>query len=47
VAVDGSISSLQALNYANQLFDDPARAKIYILNVIEWTDEDEESVDSV
>ena len=47
VAVDGSISSLRALNHANQLFDDPARAKIYILNVIEWTDEDEESVDSV
>jgi SSS family transporter len=47
VAVDGSISSLRALNYANQLFDEPVRAKIYILNVIEWTDEDEESVDSV
>jgi len=47
VAVDGSIASLRALNYASQIFDDPSRAKIYILNVIEWTDEDEESVDSV
>ncbi len=47
VAVDGSIPSLRALNYASHMFDDPARTKIYILNVIEWTDEDEESVDSV
>lgn len=47
VAVDGSIASLRALNYASQIFDDPGRARIYILNVIEWTDEDEESVDSV
>ncbi len=47
VAVDGSIPSLRALNYASHLFDEPARAKIYVLNVIEWTDEDEESVDSV
>jgi nucleotide-binding universal stress UspA family protein len=47
VAVDGSIPSLRALNYASHLFDEPARAKIYILNVIEWTDEDEESIDSV
>jgi nucleotide-binding universal stress UspA family protein len=47
VAVDGSLSSLRALNYASQIFDDPGRAKIYILNVVEWTDEDEESVDSV
>jgi SSS family transporter len=47
VAVDGSIPSLRALNYASHLFDEPVRAKIYILNVIEWTDEDEESIDSV
>jgi urea-proton symporter len=47
VAVDGSISSLRALNYASQLFHEVARTKIYIVNVIEWTDEDEESVDSI
>ena len=47
VAVDGSISSLRALNYASQLFHEMARTKIYIVNVIEWTDEDEESVDSI
>jgi urea-proton symporter len=45
VAVDGSVASLRALNYASSLFE--GRARIYILNVIEWTHEDEESIDSL
>jgi nucleotide-binding universal stress UspA family protein len=47
VAVDGSVASLRAINYASSLFEDSARARIYILNVIEWTNEDEESIDSL
>jgi nucleotide-binding universal stress UspA family protein len=47
VAVDGSVASLRALNYASSMINDSTRARIYILNVIEWTDEDEESIDSL
>jgi urea-proton symporter len=46
VAVDGSVQSLRALTYASQAFDERLTAKIYILNVIAWMDEDEESLDS-
>jgi SSS family transporter len=46
VCVDGSLQSLRALNYANQIFEGSMRAKIYILNVIEWIDEIEDSVDT-
>jgi urea-proton symporter len=46
VAVDGSVQSLRALTYASQAFDERVTAKIYILNVIAWMDEDEESLDS-
>jgi len=47
VPIDGSQQSLRALNYAattmyNSTHD---RTKIYILNVIEWADENEESID--
>lgn len=45
VAVDGSIFSLHALDYANRLFDEPD-AMLYVIHVIEWTDDDEESFDS-
>jgi nucleotide-binding universal stress UspA family protein len=45
VAVDGSIYSLHALDYASRLFDESG-AMIYVSHVIEWTDEDEESFDS-
>jgi nucleotide-binding universal stress UspA family protein len=45
VAVDGSIFSIHALEHANHLFDVP-NAMIYVVHVIEWTDEDEESFDS-
>lgn len=46
VGVDGSIFSLHALDYANRLFDEPD-AMLYVIHVIEWTEEDdEESFDS-
>ncbi|MGH9876074.1 MAG: sodium:solute symporter family transporter, partial [Nitrososphaerales archaeon] len=47
VPLDGSQQSLRALNYAANLYDSTHRAKarIYILNVIEWADESEESID--
>lgn len=46
VPVDGSIHSLKALNGAAGLFDDVFQTKIFALNVIEWTDEEEESLDN-
>jgi urea-proton symporter len=46
VPVDGSQRSLRALNYAASIYGSSSdRAMIYILNVIEWVDEDEESMD--
>jgi SSS family transporter len=46
VPVDGSQRSLRALNYAASIYASSSdRAVIYILNVIEWVDEDEESMD--
>ncbi|MDW0282625.1 MAG: sodium/solute symporter [Nitrososphaeraceae archaeon] len=46
VPVDGSIHSLKALKGAAGLFDNVFQTKIFALNVIEWTDEEEESLDS-
>ena len=45
VPVDGSARSLKALYHANYLFRGSARVKIYLLHVIEWTDENEENID--
>jgi SSS family transporter len=46
VPVDGSQQSLRALNYAASIYSTSNdRTMIYILNVIEWADEDEESMD--
>ena len=47
VPIDGSQQSLRALNYAaTTMYNSPHdRTKIYILNVIEWADENEESVE--
>jgi SSS family transporter len=46
VPVDGSQHSLRALNYAASIYASSSdKAVIYILNVIEWADEDEESMD--
>ena len=47
VPVDGSHQSLRALNYAASIYTSSSyeRTMIYILNVIEWTDKNEESMD--
>ncbi|MDQ4101607.1 MAG: universal stress protein, partial [Thermoproteota archaeon] len=46
VPVDGSPQSLRALQYAANIYSNSSvRVKISILNVIEWVEEDEESVD--
>ncbi|HJT47430.1 MAG TPA: sodium/solute symporter [Nitrososphaeraceae archaeon] len=45
VAVDGSIQSLRGLNHASFLFNESNDVKIYLLNIIEWSDKDDESVD--
>jgi nucleotide-binding universal stress UspA family protein len=45
VAVDGSMASLRALSYANTLFTSDSRSKIYMMHVMEWSDEEDESVD--
>ena len=46
VPVDGSRHLLKALNGAAGLFDNEFQIKIFALNEIEWTDEEEESLDS-
>lgn len=45
VPVDGSAKSLNALYHANYLFRGASRVRIYLLHVIEWPIEDEESID--
>jgi nucleotide-binding universal stress UspA family protein len=45
VAIDGSKESLQALTYASYLFDESTPTRIFLLNVIEWTDENDGSLD--
>ncbi len=46
VPVDGSEQSLRALNYAATIYSNShERVLVYILNVIEWADEDEEYMD--
>lgn len=45
VAVDGSLASLRALSYANTLFTSDSRSKIYMMHVMEWNDEEDESID--
>ena len=48
VPVDGSVGSLRALNGANHLLKDATSLEVYLLYVMEWTDEDagdEENVD--
>lgn len=46
VPVDGSVKSLRALNGAHYLLRDVSNVRIYLLHVVEWTDEDEEDMDS-
>jgi nucleotide-binding universal stress UspA family protein len=46
VPVDGSEQSLRALNYAATIYSNShERVLVYILNIIEWADEDEEYMD--
>jgi hypothetical protein len=45
VAVGGSLASLRALSYANSLFTSHSRAKIFLMHVMEWSDEEDETVD--
>jgi len=47
VAVDGSLASLRALSYANSLFTSHSRPKIFLMHVMEWSDEEDETVDEV
>lgn len=42
VPVDGSVSSLRALNNVNYLLRDVPVLKVYLLYVMEWSDDDEE-----
>ncbi len=45
VAIDGSITSLRCLNYVNYTLKDTSNIKVYIVHIIEWTDDDEEMTD--
>lgn len=45
VPIDGSARSLKALYHANYLFRGAARVRIYLLHVMEWSDDDEENID--
>ena len=45
VPVDGSASSLRALHHSSYLFKGITRVRIYLLHVIEWTDENDENID--
>lgn len=43
VPIDGSISSLQALNHTNYLLRDVSELSVYLLYVMEWSDEDSDN----
>ncbi len=45
VPVDGSASSLRALHHSSYLFKGITHVRIYLLYVIEWTDENDENMD--
>ncbi|NND85940.1 MAG: universal stress protein, partial [Nitrosopumilus sp.] len=45
VPIDGSAKSLKALYHANYLFRGAVKVKIYLLHVIEWTNENDENMD--
>jgi nucleotide-binding universal stress UspA family protein len=46
VAIVGSLSSLRALSYAESIFTRNRIARVYMLHVMEWTDDEDESVDA-
>ena len=41
VAVDGSVSSMRSLNYVNYVMKESSNIKVYLVHIIEWTDDDE------
>ncbi len=45
VPIDGSAKSLKSIYHATYLFRGSAKIRIYLLHVIEWTDENEENID--
>ena len=47
IAVDGSKQSLRGLSYASFFLSENDDLKIYLVNVIEWTDENDESFDEI
>lgn len=47
VPVDGSPKSLRALNGAHYLLRDTSNVRIYLMHVVEWTDEEDGSADEI
>jgi len=47
VAVDGSVSSMRALNYVNYVMKESSNIKVYLTHIIEWTDDDESMDDEM
>ncbi|HEX7818460.1 MAG TPA: universal stress protein, partial [Nitrososphaeraceae archaeon] len=46
VAIDGSFKSIKSLNYLEYLFDDQMNIKIFMVHIIEWTEQEEDILDS-
>ena len=46
VAIDGSFKSIKSLNYLEYLFESQANVKIFLVHIIEWTEQKEEILDS-
>ena len=47
VAVDGSVSSMRALNYVNYVMKESSNIKVYLTHIIEWSDDDESMDDEM
>jgi len=45
VPINGSVNSLKALNHANYLLRDIIRVKIFVVNIIEWSMEEEDNIE--
>lgn len=46
VAIDGSFKSIKSLNYLEYLFESQINVKIFLVHIIEWTEQKEEVLDS-
>lgn len=46
VAIDGSFKSIKSLNYLEYLFESQINVKIFLVHIIEWTEQKEEILDS-